>query len=321
MPKAGTPSNPLLVFDPQAVRRHRGRAARGLRQAEFLFVEGAERLVDRLADINRRFPRALDLGCRDGILEHQLRGRGGIEWLVASDATPAFLARAAAPKLAAEPEALPFAPRVFDLVLSNLVLHWTNDLPGALLQLRHILKTDGLLLAALFAGETLHQLRTAWLEAESEIENGASPRVSPFADARDLAGLLQRAGFTLPVVDSDHIEATYPDALSLMRDLRAMGETNAGAARRRNFTRRATLLRAAEIYQARFAQADGRILASFEIATLTAWAPHESQPKPLHPGSAEARLATALHAQEHSAGDEAKPAPRPRAPTRGKKSS
>jgi NADH dehydrogenase [ubiquinone] 1 alpha subcomplex assembly factor 5 len=311
--------NPLHIFDPRAVRRHRNRAARGGRRAEFLFAEGAERLAERLEDINRSFPRALDLGCRNGLLERQLRGRGGIKWLVASDPASAFLAEAPAPKLAAEAEALPFAPRAFDLVISNLALHWTNDLPGALLQLRHILKPDGLLLASLLAGETLYQLRAAMIEAESEIENGVSPRVSPFADARDLAGLLQRAGFALPVVDSDRIEATYPDALSLMQDLRAMGEANAVAARRRNFMRRATLLRAAAIYQTRFAGADGRISASFEIATLTAWAPHETQPKPLSPGSAEARLADALHAREQSAGDSAKPAPPKPPPKRGKK--
>ncbi len=309
MPNPDPARAPLLVFDPEAVRRHRARAARSGRPAEFLFVEGAERLVDRLADINRRFPRALDLGCRGGILERQLRGRGGIEWLVASDPAAAFVARAAAPKLVAEAEALPFATRAFDLVLSNLALHWTNDLPGALLQLRYILKPDGLLLASLLAGETLHHLRAALIKAESEIENGASPRVSPFADARDLAGLLQRAGFALPVVDSDRIDATYPDALSLMHDLRAMGETNAIATRRRSFTRRATLLRAAAIYQARFAEPDGRITARFEIATLTAWAPHESQQKPLPPGSAAARLADALHTRERSAGERTSPAP------------
>ncbi len=292
-----------MVFDQRAVRLHRARAALGNRDAEFLFVESGERLADRLSDINRRFPRALELGCRDGGLQRQLRGRGGIDWLVATDPVAGFVHRAAAPKLVAEAEALPFAPGSFDLIVSNLALHWTNDLPGALLQMRQILKLDGLLLATLFGGETLAELRQAWLEAESEIENGASPRVSPFADARDLGALLQRAGFALPVVDSDRIEATYADAFALMRDLRHMGEANAVAQRRRGFSRRATLLKAAEIYRTRFARPDGRIAATFELVTVTAWAPHDNQPKPLRRGSAETRLADALRTSEHPAGE------------------
>ena len=298
----------LQVFDAKAVRRHRERAARGSRAAEFLFIEGAARLADRLKDVSREFSQALELGSRGGLLARDLRDSGGIASLVASDPAAGFLSGLADPGLVAEAEALPFAPASFDLVVSNLALHWVNDLPGTLLQLRQALKPDGLLLLSLFAGETLNELRLCLLEAESEIENGASPRVAPFADPRELAGLLQRAGFALPVVDTDRIEATYPDALSLMRDLRAMGETNAVAARRRSFTRRATVLRAAELYQTRYAGADGRIGARFEIATLTAWAPHQSQPKPLRPGSAATRLADALGAEEKSAGEAARPA-------------
>ena len=303
---------PLQVFDREAVRRHRERAARGDRKAEFLFVEGAARLADRLKDVSRTFSRALELGSRGGLLARELRDSGGIASLVTSDPSAGFLAGRPGPRLVADAEALPFAPGSFDLVVSNLALHWVNDLPGALLQLRQALKPDGLLLVSLFAGETLNELRICLLEAESEIENGASPRVAPFADPRELAGLLQRAGFALPVVDTDRIEATYSDALSLMRDLRAMGETNAVATRRRSVTRRATLLRAAELYQTRYAGSDGRVVARFEIATLTAWAPHESQPKPLRPGSAAARLADALGAEEKSAGEAAGPTPPPR---------
>lgn len=303
---------PLQVFDREAVRRHRERAARGDRKAEFLFVEGAARLADRLKDVSRTFSRALELGSRGGLLARELRDSSGIASLVTSDPSAGFLAGRPGPRLVADAEALPFAPGSFDLVVSNLALHWVNDLPGALLQLRQALKPDGLLLVSLFAGETLNELRICLLEAESEIENGASPRVAPFADPRELAGLLQRAGFALPVVDTDRIEATYSDALSLMRDLRAMGETNAVATRRRSFTRRATLLRAAELYQTRYAGPDGRVVARFEIATLTAWAPHESQPKPLRPGSAAARLADALGAEEKSAGEAAGPTPPPR---------
>jgi NADH dehydrogenase [ubiquinone] 1 alpha subcomplex assembly factor 5 len=205
----------------------------------------------------------------------------------------------------AEAEALPFKPESFDLAVSLLDLHWINDLPGALVQLRRALKPDGLLLASLFGGDTLLELRQAWMEAEIEEEGGAGPRVAPFADVRDLGSLLQRAGFALPVVDSDTIEVTYPDALALMRDLRAMGEANAVAERRRSFTRRATLARAAAFYAERFRRPDGRIAARFEILTLTGWAPHQSQPKPLRPGSATARLADALNTIERSAGDKA----------------
>jgi len=297
--------DPIRVFDQQAVRRHRARAVGARLGAEFLFAEGAARLIERLGDTKRRFPQALDWGCRDGVMARHLKGCSGIEWLASSDASADFARRAPAPRLVAEAEALSFAPASFDLVVSNLALHWTNDLPGALLQLRHLLKPDGLLLASLFSGETLDELRQAWLEAESELEGGASPRVSPFADARDLAALLQRAGFALPVVDSDHIDATYPDALALMRDLRAMGETNATHLRRHHFTRRATLFKAAEIYATRFSDSSGRIRARFELTTLTAWAPHQSQPQPLKRGSAETRLADALGTREHSAGDKA----------------
>lgn len=305
MPSSSPIPDPIQIFDRRALRRNRARAAALGDSADFLFVESAERLADRLADVNRRFPRALDLGCRNGQLGQALRGRAGIEWMVAADPSPGFARLAPAPRLAAESEALPFAPHSFDAVFSNLALHWTNDLPGALLQLRQMLRPDGLLLAALFGGDTLHELRQAWLEAESEMENGASPRVSLFADPRDLAGLLQRAGFALPVVDSDRIEVTYSDALKLMQDLRLMGEANTSTLRRRNLTRRTTLLKAAAIYQSRFARADGRLRATFEIVTLTAWAPHESQQKPLRPGSAGSRLADALKTAERSAGEKA----------------
>lgn len=296
MPTPRVPANPITIFDRPALRRHRARAAGMGADAGFLFREGAEQLRDRLADIKRPFRRALDLDSRDPLLAGQLRDTG-TDVVVAGDL--------AAFKV--DLEALPFAAGSFDLVVSSLALHWVNDLPGTLLQLRQILKPDGLLLANLFAGETLEALRVALLEAESEIENGASPRVSPFADARDLAGLLQRAGFALPVVDSDRVTVDYPDAWKLMRDLRAMGETNACALRHRHFTRRATLLRAAELYRERYGDANGRIPAQFEVVTLTAWAPHEAQPRALRPGSASARLAEALGTTERPAGDKATP--------------
>jgi SAM-dependent methyltransferase len=302
-------SGVMNVFDRHAVRRHRARAAHAPAGHDFLWREVAERLVDRLADTTRRFPTALDLGCHDGTLGRVLgaNGPGGIERLFACDLAPEMVRQAEHLGVAADEEALPFAPASFDLILSNLSLHWVNDLPGALIQARMALKPDGLFLASLLGGETLRELRASFLEAEAEIEGGASPRVSPFADVSDGGGLLQRAGFALPVVDRDEISVTYPNALALMRDLRAMGESNAVHARRRGFSRRATLLRAAELYHERFAAPDGRVPATFQAIYLTGWAPHEAQPRALRPGSASARLADALGAVERPAGDKATP--------------
>jgi len=293
----------MEVFDRRLVRRHRERAAARLEHHDFLFREVAERLVDRLLDTKHRFPLALDLGCRGGELARLALGRSGIERLVEIDLTLGLLRRAKGLAVVADEEALPFADASFDLILSNLALHWVNDLPGALIQARRALKPDGLFLAALLGGETLRELRAALLEAEVEVEGGAGPRVSPFADVRDGGALLQRTGFALPVVDRDTIAVTYPTALALMRDLRGMGETNAVAALRRGFSRRTTLLRAAALYEERFAGSDGRIPATFEVIYLTAWAPHGSQQKPLRPGSAAARLAAALDSEERPAGD------------------
>jgi SAM-dependent methyltransferase len=288
----------IEVFDRRAVRRHRERAAPGLAEHDFLLREVAGRLAERLDDVTRRFPLALD------------GGHGSIETLVQADLSPAMAALAAGggrPALAADEEALPFAEGAFDAVFSLLSLHWVNDLPGALVQLRRALKPDGLFLAAMLGGETLKELRAALLEAEIEVEGGAGPRVSPFADVRDLGALLQRAGFALPVADVDEISVSYPNALKLMADLRGMGEANAVADRRKGFSRRATLMRAAELYAERHAGPDGRLPANFQVIYLTAWAPHQSQPQPLAPGSAKASLATALESQERSAGETADP--------------
>lgn len=300
----------ITIFDRRVLRQRRERAADKLSTSDFLFREVGDRLVERLEDIQRQFPVALDLGCHDGTLGRLIGTRGEIETLVQCDLAPA-LARAAAaggrPSLAADEEFLPFAPATFDLILSALSLHWVNDLPGALIQARHALKPDGLFLAALLGGETLIELRGVLLEAEAEIESGASPRVSPFADVADAGGLLQRAGFALPVVDRDRITVTYPDALALMKELGAMGESNAVAARRKSLSRRETLFRAARLYHERFADADGRVPASFDVIYMTAWAPHPSQQQPLQPGSARQRLADALGTTEQKTDDPARP--------------
>jgi SAM-dependent methyltransferase len=298
----------MLVFDRAVLRHRRERAARDWEPHAFLKREIAGRLVERLDDVRRRFPRALDIGSHGDEIatalgERQADGRQSVDWLVRADLGHGFARRARGPAVVADEELLPFASQSFDLVLSAMDLHWVNDLPGTLVQIRRILQPDGLLLGAMLGGATLWQLRQALAVAESEIESGLSPRVSPFADLADAAGLLQRAGFALPVADSETIEVEYRSALALMRDLGAMGESNLVAERRRGLARRATLLRAAEIYGERFALPSGRVAASFEVLFLHGWAPHDSQPKPLKPGSAGQRLADALGAAEHSAGE------------------
>jgi SAM-dependent methyltransferase len=205
--------------------------------------------------------------------------------------------------IVADEEALPFADGTLDLVVSALALQLVNDLPGALVQIRRVLKPDGLFLAALLGGETLNELRQSFAAAESEIEGGVSPRVAPFADLRDLGALLQRAGLALPVADADRLVVRYDSAFALMHDLRRMGATNALIDRRRTPLRRATVMRMAEIYAQRFADADGRLRATFEIVWLSGWAPHPGQQQPLKPGTAKARLADALGARELPAGE------------------
>ncbi|MEE8246062.1 MAG: methyltransferase domain-containing protein [Alphaproteobacteria bacterium] len=297
----------MKVFDRGAVRRHRERASPRFAGHRFLVAEVAERLADRLSDVTREFAAALDLGCHSGELSTALKGRGGIRRLVQADLSEAMVRRASGLRLVCDEELLPFAPASFDLILSVLSLHWVNDLPGALAQIARCLKPDGLFLAALLGGETLHELRQALITAELEEEGGASPRVSPFVELRDAGQLLQRAGLALPVVDSDTITVTYGDALELMAELRGMGESNAVLDRRHGLTRRATLLRAAELYRELYADGDGRLPATFQVLTLTAWAPHESQQKALAPGSARSLLAEALGTDEHSAGEKARP--------------
>lgn len=297
-----TGPDPLLVFDRAALRRRRERIAGDWDRQAFLKREISARLVERLDDVKRTFPLALDLGCHGDEVATALHRRASVGRLIRSDLGHGFACRSAGPALVADDEALPFAPQCFDLVLSAMTLHWVNDLPGTLIQIGRILRPDGLFLGAMFGGATLWQLRQALAAAESEIESGLSPRVSPFADLRDAAGLLQRAGFALPVADSETIDVEYDNALALMRDLGAMGESNLVAERRRGLSRRATLMRAAEIYAERFTRPSGRVVASFEVLFLHGWAPHESQQKPLRPGAAARRLAEALGTTEHSAG-------------------
>ena len=289
------------LFDRKLLRMRRERAALRGAMPDFLLRRVAEDMVDRLAAVKREFAPVVTIGAAPGLLGMALQGLGGDGPPVEMVDRPALLPQdgASALTVCGEEEALPFKDASLGLMVSGLTLHFANDLPGALVQIRRALKPDGLFLGAVLGGRTLAELRDAFITAETEQEGGASPRVTPMADVRDYGGLMQRAGFALPVVDTDPVTVTYASPLGLLRDLRDMGATNALLARRKTFLRRATLARALEIYQERHATEGGRVQASFEIIYLAGWAPHESQQKPLKPGSATARLADALGVKEH----------------------
>lgn len=291
---APPPNATPRIFDR---RLSRARKARSLRRGgeDFLLTRAAADVVERLAPVQRSFAAVLDCS----------GGRATVAQALAAALPGAAITRlvpvpggAAGPFAAVvgEEEALPFAAGAFDLVVSALELQGANDLPGALLQLRRALKPDGLFLGCLFGGQTLHELRAVFTAADIEATGGASPRVAPFADLRDLGGLLQRAGFALPVTDTETLTVRYASLFGLMADLRAMGLTNTLVERTRRPTTRALMLRAADLYAERYADPDGRIRVTFEIIWLSGWTPHPSQQKPLAPGSAKMRLADALAA-------------------------
>jgi len=287
----------VQIFDRPALEAKRNRAARSFSSHDFLVRRAAEDITDRLMTIQREFPHAAEIGARTGLFAEMLKHHPAANKIgELKQFEPAFEMRA---QNRFHPDSgghdpLPLTPDSCDLIISLLNLHNIEDLTGALIQCRRALRPDGLFIGALFGGETLTELRESFLQAESEMEHGASPRIHPNADIRDLGGLLQRAGFALPVTDSDRITVTYEHPLRLMAELRAMGESNALQGRRKTFTRRSTLLRACAIYQENFGTADGRIPATFEIMTLTGWAPHESQQKPLKPGSGQISLTKVL---------------------------
>lgn len=286
-----------IIFDRLLQRRRRSRAA--ALPANFLLDHVAGELADRLSVVLRRFNVGVDLGTPGDAVRRSLR-RLGAGMIVGAD----VIARGK-PFVVADEEALPFRDSSLDFVVSGLALHFANDLPGVLAQIRRALKPDGLFLAAILGGETLTELRQAFAEAESEIEGGASPRVAPFADLRQIGALLQRAGFALPVTDVERVTVRYSSVFDLMHDLRRMGAANTLVARRRVPLRRTTLMQMADVYARRFADADGRIRTTFDIVWLSGWAPHPNQQQPLRPGSAKARLADALGTREISAGEKA----------------
>ncbi len=289
------------IFDRRLLRQRLARALRGGGE-DFLLTRAAEDLIDRLAPVQRSFGTILDLGSP--------RSAGAAR--LAASFPDAALTRAA-PLLdngagrwalvRADEEALPFAPESFDLAVSLLSLHVVNDLPGTLVQIRRALKPDGLFMACLMGGQSLTELRTVLTTAEAELNGGVSPRVAPFADLRDLGSLLQRAGFALPVTDSDHVTVRYASVFRLFDDLRAMGATNVMTERSRRPLTRRLLLRAAELYAERFSDPDGRFRVTFELVWLSGWSPHESQQKPAKRGSATVSLADALSAIRTSRGD------------------
>ena len=291
-----------VIFDHALLRRRRRRAA-VLGPATFLLDRVAEDFAERLAAVLRRFELAVDLGTPGAALRTALARLPSVGRIVAADAMPHKDATGATLSVVADEEALPFRDGALDLVVSALALQFANDLPGVLAQIRRALRPDGLFLAALVGGDTLSELRQSFAAAESDVEGGISPRVAPFADLRELGALLQRAGFALPVTDVDRLTVRYDSPFALMHDLRRMGATNMLIDRRRTPLRRATVMRMAEIYAQRFADADGKVRATFDIVWLSGWAPHPSQQQPLKPGSAQARLADALGTSEISAGE------------------
>jgi len=276
---AATPPSTPILFDRTLLRMRQARARR-LGAATFLLDRVAEEMDERLHAVLRPFTTAADIATPGDGLRAAIADRVGT------------LTRVELPD--AEGDGLGLAPEALDLVVSALALQFVNDLPGVMAQIRRALKPDGLLLAAMLGGDTLTELRQSFAAAEAELDGGISPRVAPFADLRDVGALLQRAGFALPVTDVDRIIVRYDSAFALMQDIRRMGASNILVERRRTPLRRATLLRMAQLYAERFADADGRIRATFEVIWLSGWAPHESQQQPLKPGSAKASLADAV---------------------------
>jgi SAM-dependent methyltransferase len=289
-------ASPPIVFD-RALLAARRRRARALGPATFLLDRVAADLAERLSTVLRKFPLAVDLGTPTDAVRRALAAQDSIGRIFAATAADG------GGDVVIDEEALPFREGALDLVVSALALHAVNDLPGTLIQIRRALTGDGLFLAAMMGGETLTELRQAFAQAEAEIEGGVSPRVAPFVDVRDMGALLQRAGFALPVTDMERITVRYASPLALLQDLRRMGATNMLVERRRTPLRRATLMRMLEDYASRFADADDRIRATFDVVWLSGWAPHESQQKPLAPGSARMRLADALGTKEIPSGE------------------
>jgi SAM-dependent methyltransferase len=287
------------VFNRRLIARHRRRAIdAAVEGLDFLVTIAAEDIAERLQSVSRSFETALVIGGPTDALARAVQQSGKVGRVIRADLFTPGLGTDPKPHVAIDDERLPFAGESLDLVVSSLTLQWANDIPGALVQIRRALRPDGLFLANLIGGDTLTELREAFLAAESEITGGVTPRVAPFADVRDIGGLLQRAGFALPVADIDRLMLRYETPFHLMRELATMGAGNALTERARGLLSPRILERAATHYAAAHADDDGRIRATIAILSMSGWAPHESQQKPLRPGTAKARLADALGAEE-----------------------
>ena len=283
-------TNDIFIFDRNIIRQKRNRSAPYLKDHGFLIDWASNQIIERLGVIKKDFSLALQIGNRSSNLSI---AKTNIEKIISIDH-----ANKLAPNIIADEEALPFQSNVFDLVLSALNLHSTNDLPGTLVQIKNCLKDDGLFIGAMLGGETLHELRHIMTQVEIEQTGGQSPRVAPFADLPQMGALMQRAGFNLPVIDSEKITVSYDNVFKLMQDLRLMGESNSINQRRKKFTPRRFFERVNQLYAEKFSEKDGRITATFEVIFLLGWKPHDSQQKPLRPGSAQNRLSDALKTSE-----------------------
>lgn len=291
-------SEQVRIFNRRLMRKRRDAAATRPADVDFLRVEAAARLAERLDDTTHTFPLAALIGNGRGHLAQALQGRAGIEQAVTLDISPVQASAAGGLSICADEEWLPLKEQHFDLIAASMSLHWVNDLPGALVQINRALKPDGFFVANMIGGDTLTELRQSLLAAESALGSGVAPRISPFMDVRTAGSLLQRAGFALPVTDIDRITITYETPFKLLQELRQMGGANALTDTHKGALRRDVLMAAMQHYQDNYSDADGRIRATVDLITMTGWAPHESQPKPLRPGSAKMRLADALNTKE-----------------------
>ena len=298
-------SDERLIFDRTLLRARRARFAHEIEARSALLAHVAREIAERIELILRPFPLALDLGAYHGLLGRKVAELPSVEKVIYAESAFAFAELCPRPSVVCDEDLLPFKEGSLNLAVSGLALHRVNDLPGALIQIRQALCPDGLFMAALLGAGALIELRQVLIEAEAEAEGGASPRVSPFGDVRDYGALLQRAGFALPVADSETLTVPYPGPRELMREVRALGGGNVLLARSRRPLSRRTLARAEELYRAEYGMPDGQVRASLEIVYLSGWAPDPSQQKPLKPGGAARRLADALGTVEQPAGDKA----------------
>jgi len=293
------------LFDRTLLRKRRTRFAQEVHEREFVIAHVAREIAERVSLMLREFPLALDLGAYHGLLGQAVAALPSVGEVVYAESALAYAAQCPRPALVCDEDLLPFKDASFNLIVSGLALHRVNDLPGSLIQIRRALAPDGLFMAAALGARALSELREVLIEAEGEMTGGASPRVSPFGDVSAYGALLQRAGFALPVADSEMLTVSYPSPREAMREVRALGGGNVLTARSKAPLPRRTLERAEDLYRARHGTPDGKVTATFEFVFMSGWAPHESQQKPLKPGSAQARLADALNTEERPAGDKA----------------